>query len=352
MRDADTHRPEVKNLTIMASSLFSSVFTAGFNNMMARQNARESMAWQERMMDKQNAYNSPLNQLLLKRAAGVNPYAETGFTPSAGVSGVKADTIPMNDPLQYAKTFAEIENLNAATNKTETETDKLLKDISMLDLAYSKGLLEKDEYEKRLQMMFEAWEKRNPYEVELDNVESGTTKNLAEAGLADEQADTQQYIRDNLSSQTNLNEAEANYKTALEAYQQIINSNADKEQKSKIALNYAVALANRATASAQRELANKYRVEQDLLDEQAYHTMKEEERAAALFEFDKAIKQYARDMHMDQATIVALERQWQEYINQIDKDGSFTFPSMLAKFVYGNVSAFFGGSTSFTKNSK
>ena len=208
MRDADTRRPEVKNLTTMLGSMLSGIFTSATNNTMARQNAREAMDWQERMMDKQNQYNSPLNQLLMKKAAGVTPYANTDFVPSAGVSNVKADTIPMNDPLMYAKTFAEIENINAATNKTESESEKLLKEMSMLDLAYSRGLLEKEEYEKRLEMMFEAWEKANPYEVEIENTQSGTALNEA-------QTETEGAKQSNLEASTNLLNAQEITETSL-----------------------------------------------------------------------------------------------------------------------------------------
>lgn len=167
-----------------------SVATGLVNNAINQFNTHKERQWQERMMHYQNSYNHPAADFIRKRAAGVNPFAgELNSQPAASVgSPGAADSFPLTDPLAALKTFSEIDNINATTNKTETETDKLLKDITMLDMALERGIIEKKEYERRVELMFEEWQKRNPYTVDRELKDSQTSVNVASANVSEQQA--------------------------------------------------------------------------------------------------------------------------------------------------------------------
>lgn len=96
--------------------------TAFERNMQLQQ---QNQAFQEQMMDKMNNYNSPLNQMSMLQAAGLNPQLLAGspISESASPSGAAGGSAPMAsgqitstqvDPL----TAAKIANLNSQTEET------------------------------------------------------------------------------------------------------------------------------------------------------------------------------------------------------------------------------------------
>lgn len=96
--------------------------TAFERNMQLQQ---QNQAFQEQMMDKMNSYNSPLNQMAMLQAAGLNPQLLAGspISESASPSGAAGGSAPMAsgqitstqvDPL----TAAKIANLNSQTEET------------------------------------------------------------------------------------------------------------------------------------------------------------------------------------------------------------------------------------------
>lgn len=168
----------------------SQVGTSLVNNAISQNNAQVQRNWQEKMMDKANAYNSPLSQALRMRSAGLNPYQDMGAVPSASAgTGATAQTIPLNDPLAGAFTLAQIRNMDANTGKTLTETDKILQEITNLELLYSKGIIEKDELEFRVNKLKEAWSEKSQYQADLELTEAKTANETAQANESQERAD-------------------------------------------------------------------------------------------------------------------------------------------------------------------
>lgn len=206
------------------------------NNAMAQQNASEQRAWQEKMWSKQNAYNDPSAVADRMRKAGLNPYGELSATPAASVgTGAVADTVPLSDPLSALKTISEVENINATTGRIETETDKILKEISLLDIAKSRGLMENKEYERRLKELFEEWDKANPYTTERLATEADARADLASADLNKALAETENELRDVrknfVSAQTDTEKSKQNelYASALLKSAQRLNAKQDFE---------------------------------------------------------------------------------------------------------------------------
>lgn len=154
-----------------------------------------------------NDYNSPLSQSLRMRAAGLNPYENVDSIPASSAgTGSAAQAFPLTDPLVALKTFSEV-GLN------ETQSQKILSEVALLDLQFERGLLEQKEYERRLELLFEEWNNANPYTVERENTQADTASKTANANLAKTQADdlvsTRQYRIDELESQHQLNVANA-----------------------------------------------------------------------------------------------------------------------------------------------
>lgn len=124
-----------------------SIGTGLVTNALAQKNAREQREWQEQMWLKQAKYNDPSAMAMRLRKAGLNPFIMTGAEPagSAG-TGALADTLPINNPFDSAvstlRTFAEIDNINANTGKTETEIEKIIKDVEYIDVLVEKGLID------------------------------------------------------------------------------------------------------------------------------------------------------------------------------------------------------------------
>lgn len=99
--------------------------------------------FQERMFHESNAYNTPAQQVLRMKSAGLNPalmYQGSGFgAPAAAPSGSSASAsgsaLPsVSGDLNIARQLAEIENIKANTKKTDEEakgqaTDNKWKDL-------------------------------------------------------------------------------------------------------------------------------------------------------------------------------------------------------------------------------
>ena len=173
------------------------VGTSLVNNALSQYNARKQRDWQEKMMDKQNAYNSPIQDKIRKLAAGVNPYAgELNSIPSASSgTGATAQTFPLQDPLATAFTMAQIRNMDAQTGKTETETEKVLREIANLEQLYQKGIIEKEEMEYRFNELKKAWKETSQYKADLDNTQSETNLNEQQAKESEERTNKAQSDR-------------------------------------------------------------------------------------------------------------------------------------------------------------
>lgn len=188
----------------------SSLVTGLVNNLFARANARDQREWQEKMWNKQNAYNDPSAMKERMLAAGLNPYQMTGAEPagSAG-TGATADTIPLQDPLSAIRSIAEIKGINATTSKTESESDKILQETINLRIAEQLGLIDADEARARWNDL------KHLYGTNRSPVELSTQKTEKEIKLIDEQAYTEWYKQMEHLSQSNLNDALTNDSNAL-----------------------------------------------------------------------------------------------------------------------------------------
>ena len=95
---------------------------------------RENLDWQEQMMDKQNEYNLPANQMARLKAAGLNPnlvYENGGsFTPSASVGSVSSPTAQApqvdftglgSEILRSMASAYQLDNLQAQTDATKAK---------------------------------------------------------------------------------------------------------------------------------------------------------------------------------------------------------------------------------------
>lgn len=205
--------PFLKTLEKMDKTIAAFISGAGslgsglVTNALAQQNAREQREWQEKMWLKQTAYNDPSAMAMRMRKAGLNPFTMTGAEPagSAG-TGASAETLPINNPFDSAvstlRTFAEIDNINANTGKTETEIEKIIKEVEYIDVLVEKGLIDVDTakiYRDKLEPRLDA---------ELEKIIADTGKAEAETGKAEAETITEQFKQ-------NYYLSEAQYKDAL-----------------------------------------------------------------------------------------------------------------------------------------
>lgn len=300
------------------------------NNAMSQDNAREQREWLEKMWAKQNAYNDPSAMADRMRKAGLNPFTMMGAEPagSAG-SGAQATTIPINNPLDALRTIAEVRNLNASVGRTETETDKILAEISMLDIARQRGLLENKEYEERLKYLFEEWSKRNPFTVERENIEADTVFKQAQTFTEDELRDLNKAL---IISQTNLNDVNADVESSLKPYRQALLSAQTSESKSSAMLKYEQALKTKIDAIIAKNVEKReQRLFPGTVTQQALTT---------------TIMDQARELGATENEIAELDLKLKRLWNDPDSDTTWSdLPTMLVTFLKDNVSLF-GGATS------
>lgn len=166
----------------MPFSVLSSFFNAGFNEW-AASNQRD---WQEKMWSKQVAYNDPKNVKARLLAAGINPYSQLDSVPAGSAGqGASASGMPFqfNHPLDSLMKLAQIKNIDANTENTDSETDLNVAKLGEVLVAVEMGLISRDEARYMLKERMEAYDKRNPFDVELDNTESETLRNESETAL-------------------------------------------------------------------------------------------------------------------------------------------------------------------------
>lgn len=234
------------------------------NNALSQRNADAQREWQENMWHLQNKYNDPSSMAMRMRAAGLNPFSMTDAQPagSAG-TGAMAETIPLADPLSAMRTIAEVENLNASTGRTESETEKILREISMLDVAFQRGLIEKDDYERKVKAYWEAYDEKSEYQLGREKTESEIAAKEAYTSLTNEQVYTEWYKQMQSLSQSNLNDALANDSNSLRQYRVDLLSAQTDDYRSQIdrrlaqtAIDYASLKVYQSVGKSQQLLNN------------------------------------------------------------------------------------------------
>lgn len=207
-----------------AASLLSNFISSYHNEQMVRQTNdvnKEHIAEQNRLnleqWQRENAYNSPVNQIQRLRAAGLNPgimYGSGGVVNSSAPSPAmqsSRDVPPQStfniDPL----TAAQIANLNAQTQKTtaETETenynrqvihDKLISEVRSNYANIDKTAAEIARYAKQNELddatihnlSFDQWYKTQSLNLDFSRLENENI--LTKAQVANLSADTRKKL--------------------------------------------------------------------------------------------------------------------------------------------------------------
>lgn len=112
-----------ETIAIAAASILSNLFT----NYQNKQITENNQKWNEQMMDKQNEYNNPSNQVQRLMDAGINPAMLGGgqiANTSAGVNG--AQLFPYQD-LMSTLSNNSLAQMNARKAKAEGTTEELLR---------------------------------------------------------------------------------------------------------------------------------------------------------------------------------------------------------------------------------
>ena len=231
------------------------VATGLVNNAISQSNAQDQRDWQYQMWAAQNRYNDPGNMAARMRSAGLNPYTMTGAEPagSAG-TGAMAQTFPIENPLVALKTIAEVENLNASTGRTESESEKVLKEISLLDLAYERGLIEKEDYEKRLREYWATYSDKSEFDLQREQTEEDIKNTSADTDIKESQKEVNESQKDLNVSQKELNEANTATVNALRDH--------------LVEVQKATAASLKASASLAREQCKKTKEETEKLSDE------------------------------------------------------------------------------------
>lgn len=142
----------------LVSSIFSSVWQKKQNDEAMRVQIAENQKnrdfnaammdkanmWNLSMWNRNNDYNSPSNQIMRLKQAGINPnlfYGNGGSmsmsspvasSPSASSSGSVSPMSPVGFDLQNALTMAQIRNVNADTENKQAATDKTRGEASIV----------------------------------------------------------------------------------------------------------------------------------------------------------------------------------------------------------------------------
>lgn len=224
---------------------------------------REQQQWQEKMMDKQNEYNAPVNQLGLYQAAGYNPLTAlnnmSGVSSSAGVQGVSTPQLQAPD-LQTP--FSQISNhiMNYALMESQIKKNEA-------DAGFTRAQQETEDAIREWKVKAQeneallSEERRNEIKAMIDKIKADTDISKS-ALILNEQ---QQQLNDIAlfyavqMNQAQLNESIARYEKLLEdkklsAAQKEYYLEQKKTLKSVQALNYAKA--NEANANANEANAN------------------------------------------------------------------------------------------------
>lgn len=138
----------------VANSLLGNAFSRERDDYNAEQ-ARINRAWQERMMNYSNWYNSPMHQLEMYQQAGLNPALLTGesFVPSQAGAGATAQSSGAYTPFDIG---AGIDSAySAEVNKQNAETVDQLRtgQVRLQGLEYRLGLQNMRFTEKQMEEM-------------------------------------------------------------------------------------------------------------------------------------------------------------------------------------------------------
>lgn len=115
-----------------------------FANLFSAKKARQ---WQEKMMDKQNAYNSPIQQMERLKAAGLNPHLVYGSG-----NAIQASASPSSSPGYQQTNFGQVatdyitnrltvrqeENAIAQNDNIRASTDKIHQEINESQIRMNK----------------------------------------------------------------------------------------------------------------------------------------------------------------------------------------------------------------------
>lgn len=152
-------------LVSAGASLLGNLFGIGNQNSVNKQNLkimREQQAWQEKMWNKQNEYNTPENQLSLYQDAGYNPLtalnAMSGNSSAGSVGSVQSAQMQAADFSGFSQagqaianammqkdliqSQIDLNNANAGKSKAETEWTKLNGEIQQQRLAIEQNMSE------------------------------------------------------------------------------------------------------------------------------------------------------------------------------------------------------------------
>lgn len=147
------------------ASLLGNLFGAGSQSSANKQNLkimREQQAWQEKMWNKQNEYNTPENQLSLYQDAGYNPLtalnAMSGNSSAGSVGTVQSAQMQAADfsgfgqagqaianammQKELIQSQIDLNNANAGKSKAETEWTKLKGEIEQQRLTIEQNMSE------------------------------------------------------------------------------------------------------------------------------------------------------------------------------------------------------------------
>lgn len=194
----------------------------------------------------QQEYNSPANQAMRLRSAGLNPYSEVSSVPAGELSSVpKAGQTPFNVGaiLESMTNSAQIDYLQSKANESEanagligekklTEVEyrnKIIQEATNYMQAYEIGLIQKEEYELKMDRLREAMD--NGYNEYLIDYETF----LSDEAIKLSQIDLNSALKDYYDASTDVKKQEK-----YEVYQRALLHKANRAlAKSEYWLNYA-----------------------------------------------------------------------------------------------------------------
>lgn len=250
----------------IASSLLGGIFGSSATNKtneLQIQMMRENQQWQEKMMDKQNEYNAPTNQLGLYSAAGYNPLTAlnnmSGVSASAGVQGVSTPQLHTPD---LVSPFSQISNhlMNYALMESQIKKNEA-------DAGYTRAQQETEDAIREWKVKAQeneallSEERRNEIKATIDKIKADTDLSKSALILNEQQQqlnDIALYYAVQMN-QAQLNESIARCEKLIEdkklsEAQKQYYIEQKKTLKSVQTLNYAKA--NEANANANEANAN------------------------------------------------------------------------------------------------
>lgn len=309
----------------------SKIVTTAFNHILQQELIEDDREWKKEMFHMENSYNSPVAMAQRMRHAGLNPYAMTGQQVAGSFnSGSSPSPIPMEDPFDNLVKAAQIANINADTEQKHNNAE----------IAYQearKKAVEANNFEEYWSLTLANLEKQGKLtDAQIETEKSKAQKEFELARKAKEDADQFEDFGNsggntygdasNLSaSQTALNNSIVSLNTAKTEYQNILNSNADAQQKADIQQKLAAAQKSLAEALA-AQMQTKYT---ETLNNNA---TAQEARNAALHVFETAIKENQVSLSLSDAEVAKLNQK----VKEISINGPKDF-SELDDFIWHNL---------------